>query len=123
MSYEQTAQTDRAYEAGEARRVRVAFWPKLRRLAASLPFVEELLAVYYCAFDRNTPRHVQAALIGALGYFILPFDVVPDMIPLLGFTDDAAALAAVVRLVASHITPAHREAAQRAISRGLNDAG
>jgi uncharacterized membrane protein YkvA (DUF1232 family) len=126
MSYEQAAgadstQTDSVHETGEARRVRVAFWPKLRRIAASLPFVEELLAAYYCAFDRDTPRHVQAALIGALGYFILPFDLAPDMSPLLGFSDDATALAAVVRLVAAHITPAHREAAKRAIARGLND--
>jgi len=97
-----------------------AFWSKLRRFAAGLPFVEDLLAAYYCALDRETPRHVQAALLGAIGYFILPFDAIPDMVPLLGFTDDAAALAAVIRLVATHITPEHRDAAKRAISQGLN---
>jgi uncharacterized membrane protein YkvA (DUF1232 family) len=123
MSFEQTANTAMPPDEREARRVRLAFWPKLRRAALSLPFVEDLLAAYYCAFDRDTPRHVQAALLGALGYFILPFDFVPDMIPLLGFGDDAAALAAAVRLVAAHITPAHREAARQAIARGLNDDG
>ena len=66
---------------------------KLRRFAAALPFAEDLLAAYYCAFDRDTPRHVQAALVGALAYFVLPFDVIPDMMPVLGFTDDAAVLA------------------------------
>jgi len=41
---------------------------------------------------RQTPRHVQATLLGAIAYFILPFDFIPDMLPVLGFTDDAAVL-------------------------------
>ena len=102
--------------------VRRRFWTKLKRVAASLPFAEELVAAYYCAFDRQTPRHVQAALLGAIAYFILPFDFVPDMLPVLGFTDDAAVLATAIRMVASHITPAHREAARAALKRGLADA-
>ena len=68
-------------------RVRRAFWPKLRKMASSLPFVEDLLAAYYCAFDRDTPRHVQVTLLGAIGYFVLPFDAIPDMLPILGFTE------------------------------------
>lgn len=98
--------------------VRKRFCAAFKRVAARLPFAEDLLAAYYCAFDRKTPGHVQAALLGALAYFILPFDVVPDMLPLLGFTDDAAVLAAAVRLVAEHIRPAHREAAREALARG-----
>jgi uncharacterized membrane protein YkvA (DUF1232 family) len=62
---------------------------------------------------------VQAALIGALAYFVLPFDVIPDMLPVLGFTDDAAVLATALKLVAAHMRPEHREAARRAIARGL----
>jgi uncharacterized membrane protein YkvA (DUF1232 family) len=99
--------------------VRRGFWSKLRRFAARLPFAEDLLAAYYCAFDRETPRHVQAALVGALAYFVLPFDVVPDMLPVLGFTDDAAVLATAIKLVASHMRPEHRDAARHAIARGL----
>ena len=106
---------------GEGERVRRAFWPKLRKVAASLPFVEDLLAAYYCAFDRDTPRHVQVTLVGAIGYFVLPFDAIPDMLPVLGFTDDAAVLAGVTRLMLAHITPAHRDAAKRIIARGLNE--
>ena len=100
-------------------RVRRGFWAKVRRVAATLPFAEDLLAAYYCAFDRATPRHVQAALVGALAYFVLPFDVIPDMMPILGFTDDAAVLATALRLVAAHIRPEHRDAARQAIARGL----
>jgi uncharacterized membrane protein YkvA (DUF1232 family) len=97
--------------------VRKRFRAKFRRVAARLPFAEDLLSAYYCAFDRQTPRHVQAALLGAIAYFILPFDFIPDMLPVLGFTDDAAVLATAIRLVAAHITPEHREAARSALKR------
>ena len=105
--------------------VRRRFWSKLKRVAARLPFAEDLLAAYYCAFDKETPRHVQAALLGAVAYFILPFDFVPDMLPVLGFTDDAAVLATALRLVASHITEDHRQAARAALKPGVEtmDAG
>jgi uncharacterized membrane protein YkvA (DUF1232 family) len=97
--------------------VRKRFWAKFKRVAARLPFAEDLLSAYYCAFDRETPRHVQAALLGAVAYFILPFDFIPDMLPVLGFTDDAAVLATAIRLVAAHITPEHREAARARLKR------
>ena len=97
--------------------VRKRFWGKFKRVAARLPFAEDLLSAYYCAFDRQTPRHVQAALLGAIAYFILPFDFIPDMLPVLGFTDDAAVLATAIRLVAAHITPDHREAARARLKR------
>jgi uncharacterized membrane protein YkvA (DUF1232 family) len=99
--------------------LRKRFWLKLKQVAAKLPFLEDLLAAYYCAFDKETPRHVQAALLGAIAYFILPFDFIPDMLPVLGYTDDAAVLATAIRLVASHITNDHREAARAALKRGL----
>jgi len=99
--------------------LRRRFWLKLTQVAAKLPFVEDLLSAYYCAFDKETPRHVQAALLGAIAYFILPFDFIPDMLPVLGYTDDAAVLATAVRLVSAHITEDHREAARAALKRGL----
>jgi len=103
--------------AADEETVRRGFWRKLRRLAARLPFAEDLLAAHYCAFDRQTPLHVKAALLGALAYFVLPADLIPDVLPVIGYTDDAAVLAAAVKLVASHITPDHREAAQRMLVR------
>ena len=101
--------------------VRRRFWTKLKKVAGRLPFIEDLLAAYYCAFDKQTPRHVQVALFGAIAYFILPFDFIPDMMPVLGFTDDAAVLATVIRLVAVHITDDHREAARAALKRGCEE--
>jgi uncharacterized membrane protein YkvA (DUF1232 family) len=121
---EEPTMTDQTADRGETpneQGVRRNFWPKLRRVAANLPFAEDLVAAYYCAFDRETPRHVQAALVGALAYFIMPFDIIPDMMPILGFTDDAAVLATAFRLVATHIKPAHRDAAKQALTGGLVD--
>ncbi len=100
--------------------VRRRFWIKLKQVVVKLPFAEDLLAAYYCAFDSQTPRHVQASLLGAIAYFVLPFDFVPDLLPVLGFTDDAAILATAIRMVASHITPEHRDAARAALKRGVD---
>ena len=61
-------------------------------------------------------------LIGALAYFVLPTDVIPDVLPVIGYTDDAAVLAAAIKLVASHITPEHREAARRMLARMRGEA-
>jgi uncharacterized membrane protein YkvA (DUF1232 family) len=101
--------------------LRFRFWRKLvrhsARFGARLPFAADLLAAYYCAFDRDTPLKVKATLVAAIAYFVLPADAIPDVLPVIGFTDDAAVLAAAVKLVASHITPLHREAAQRALAR------
>lgn len=103
-------------------RLREGFWKKFKRGAGKLPFAEDLLAAYYCAFDRQTPRHVQVALLGAIAYFVLPFDFMPDVLPVLGFTDDAAVLATAIRLVSGNITSEHRQAARTALGQELEDA-
>ena len=101
------------------RKVRRDFWSKLKRFAGQVPFVEDLVAAYYCALDPTTPMRVRGMLLAALAYFILPFDFIPDMIPGLGFTDDAAVLTAVFALVSSHITPIYRAAAAKALDKEL----
>ncbi|MBS0247133.1 MAG: DUF1232 domain-containing protein [Proteobacteria bacterium] len=88
------------------------FWRKLASVAAQIPFAEDLLAAYYCAFDRATPLQVKGTLVAAIAYFVLPFDAIPDMLPVIGFTDDAAVLMTALKLVSSHMRPEHREAAR-----------
>ena len=123
MSFENTASwqpsdSDPTVDRDEAR-VRSGFWRKARRVASGLPFAEDLLAAYYCAFDWNTPTQVKVALVGALAYFVMPFDFIPDMLPVIGYTDDAAVLAGAIKLVSSNITDHHRAAARDALARGL----
>lgn len=97
-------------------RVKRDFWPTVKRVARSIPFAEDAVAAYYCAFDRETPTHVRATLIGALAYFVLPLDAVPDFVPLMGFADDASVIAAALALVRTHLNDRHREAARRTLS-------
>jgi uncharacterized membrane protein YkvA (DUF1232 family) len=103
----------------ERDRARVAreFWAKLRRNIRRVPFLEEAVAAYYCAFDPATPRRVKAVLLGALAYFILPIDFVPDFMLVLGYTDDAAVLYAAIRSVTPHIKDSHRSQARAAIEK------
>jgi uncharacterized membrane protein YkvA (DUF1232 family) len=96
--------------------LRRSFWRKAQCVAAQIPFAEDLFAAYYCAFDRETPRHVQLSLIGALAYFVMPADAIPDVLPVLGFTDDAAVLAGTIKLVSDHLRPQHRDAARRKLA-------
>jgi uncharacterized membrane protein YkvA (DUF1232 family) len=105
--------------AERERKIRRDFWAKLKRFAGLVPFVDDLVAAYYCALDPATPMRVRGMLLAALAYFILPADLIPDMILGLGFADDAALLTAVVGLVAAHITPTHRAAAARALDKEL----
>jgi len=112
---------DNASAKRDEERVRRGFWPKAKRVAAKLPFAEDLLAAYYAAFDRETPLQVKAALLGALAYFVLPVDAMPDILPMLGYTDDALVLVTAIRLVSGHIRDEHREAARDALARNLDD--
>ncbi|WP_309082738.1 YkvA family protein [Chelativorans sp.] len=95
--------------------VRLKFWRTVKKAARRVPFMEDVVAGYYCALDSNTPTRVRGILIGALFYFVLPLDTIPDFLAAFGFTDDVAVLAAALSAVRAHITPAHKLAAKRAL--------
>ncbi|MCH7889411.1 MAG: DUF1232 domain-containing protein, partial [Proteobacteria bacterium] len=84
----------------------------LRATLGRVPFVEDALAAYYCATDRATPLYVKAVLMGALAYFIVPSDVIPDFIVGLGYTDDASVLVAAIAAVRGSLKPEHFTAAR-----------
>lgn len=96
--------------------VRLRFWRKVRRTVGRVPFVDDLLAAYYCAIDPTTPRKVRVILTAALAYFIVPMDLIPDFIAGLGFTDDATVLLAAVGSVRSYVTPRHKQQAEEALA-------
>lgn len=95
--------------------VRRGFWPKLKRAAGHVPFTHDLVAAYYCALDPQVPFRVRATLFGALAYFVVPFDAVPDFLLGIGFGDDVTVLIGAISMVAAHITDRHREKARRAL--------
>ncbi len=96
-------------------RVQKGFWAKIARYARWIPFSEDAIAAYYCAFDKNTPFRVRGTLLAALAYFIMPADLIPDIILGLGFTDDAAVVATAIALVRNSILPEHRLKARQAL--------
>ncbi len=93
------------------------FWKKLKRFIAQIPFAEDLVAAYYCAADPETPGYVRTVLLGAIAYFVLPIDMVPDILAGLGFTDDASVLAAAIAAVGRHLQPVHRARAKSALEK------
>ncbi len=95
--------------------VRDKFWRTAKKAARHIPFMDEVVAGYYCALDKNTPVRAKAILLAALAYFVLPTDTIPDFIFGLGFTDDMAVLTAAITAVRAHMTPAHRIAAKEAL--------
>lgn len=88
------------------------FAKKLKSNLGKIPFADDVTACFYCAMDANTPAFVKAVLFGALAYFIMPADVIPDFIAGLGFTDDAGVLLAAMKTVHAHIKDAHRQKAK-----------
>ena len=97
---------------GDEARVRNGFREKMLRFAAKVPFAGDLAALYFSARDPATPTRTKALMLAALSYFVLPTDAIPDVFLGVGFTDDAAVIAAIIALAGSAIKPRHRERAK-----------
>lgn len=97
---------------GQERYVRKRFWHKVRRTLRRVPFLDQVIGAYYAAIDPETPRSAQLVLMAALAYFVMPLDVVPDIIAFLGFGDDAAVMLMAVNTLSPHIKPKHMERAR-----------
>ena len=90
---------------------------RLAQLGRKVPFAEDLLAALYCALDPATDRKVKLILFGAAAYFLMPVDAIPDLFPIVGFTDDAAVIAAAIAAVRAGLTDAHRDKARETLKR------
>ncbi|HUT49597.1 MAG TPA: YkvA family protein [Alphaproteobacteria bacterium] len=97
--------------ANRERIVEHGFWQKVRRTAGKVPFLQDAVAGYFCAMDPAAPAKVRASILAALAYFVVPTDLVPDFIAGLGYSDDAAVLYGVLKLVHHHITAEHKSRA------------
>ncbi len=89
------------------------FWSKLKKATQAIgkEALEKLLILYYCFQDENTPSREKAIILGALGYFIMPFDLIPDLLPG-GWTDDLSVLALAIAKVTRAINDKHIEKAR-----------
>ena len=84
-----------------------AFWAKVKRFAkkAGAKVIYFALLLYYALSSPKTPKWAKTVIISALAYFVCPIDLIPDTIPIVGFTDDLAALAAAYKAVKVCVTP------------------
>ncbi|MDO9077890.1 MAG: YkvA family protein [Brevundimonas sp.] len=98
-------------------RVQKGFWPKIRRTASRIPFARQVISVYYTARDPETPLAAKGIMLGALAYFVLPIDAIPDIFAGIGFTDDAAVIAALIATLGANIKRRHKDQADAALER------
>lgn len=94
------------------------FGEKLKHFAtkAGVKVVYSALKLYLALQSDSTPAWAKTVIMGALGYFILPVDLIPDLMPAVGFTDDLGVIAAALATVASHVTPLVKEQAREKTS-------
>lgn len=86
-----------------------SFWDKVKKYskAAGESALEPAIKMYYAAIDADTPLWAKSTIYGALGYFISPIDAIPDIAPLIGYTDDVGVLCAALAATAAHIKDEH----------------
>ncbi len=96
------------------------FWTKVGGFAkaAGYQVIEKALLLYYTLQSPDCPAWARATIVGALGYFIFPIDAIPDVLVPIGYTDDAAVLAAALAAVAVHVGPEEKAKAAEKM-RGL----
>ena len=95
-----------------------SFWKKIERVAKKVgaTVLRPVFTLYYMLQDEKVPLQHKAYIIGALGYFILPFDLIPEsVLPIIGFTDDVAVMTFVLKMVKDSITPEIRRKADQKI--------
>ena len=95
------------------------FWDKVKTYAktAGESVLEPALKMYYAALDSDTPAWANTTIVAALGYFISPVDAVPDLLPVVGYTDDLGILAGALAATAAHIKDEHKRKAKEVLAR------
>lgn len=90
------------------------FWNKVKKFAlkAGKEVIVRALTLYFYLHDKDTPKWAKGVIVGALGYFIFPLDAIPDLTPVVGFSDDLGVLASAFATVAIHIKDEHRKRAE-----------
>ena len=94
------------------------FFSFVKYVGKNLTFIRQAVLLFYVMKDGDTPKAVKAVIVGALGYLLLPADMVPDVVTGLGWLDDAAVIAMAMRVSESYIKPMHRDQVKQLIPLG-----
>jgi uncharacterized membrane protein YkvA (DUF1232 family) len=99
------------------------FWEKIKKYAktAGKEVIEKALYLYYAAQESETPMWAKSVIYGALAYFIFPLDAIPDITPVIGYTDDLGTLAAAIATVSMYITDDVKSKAKQKLSDWFGD--
>ena len=99
------------------------FWSKAKKIArkAGVKVIYAALLLYYVVRNPGTPRADRTKILGALGYLLLPLDLIPDFIPVAGYTDDLAALMWALYSVAKNVTPEVKIQARQKLGEWFED--
>lgn len=99
------------------------FREKVKKIAskAGSRIIYIALKLFYASKNQNVPLWAKSAIYGALGYLILPADLVPDVLPVAGLTDDLGVLLAALATIAQHITPENKQQAKQQMKNWFGD--
>ena len=103
-----------------------SFWKKLKGFAgkAGIKVVYMALLLYYMLIDETVDLKSKVTIVAGLGYFIFPFDLIPDILPVIGFTDDLSVLMITLSIVRGKVNDIHRQKARGTMEQwfeGVND--
>ncbi len=95
------------------------FWKKLVRVSKRLGVkaVYSCLLLFYAYKRKETPSWAKNIVLGTLGYFLSPIDLVPDLTPIIGYTDDIGVLSFGVITIAAYIDEEVRKKARKSVSK------
>lgn len=100
VDYDTEEKIDYATEEVESK-----LWVKLEKVGAKISFAKDLMALYRYLVDGGVSWHRKAIVAGALIYFIVPFDAIPDLAPLFGYMDDLGVITATLKFLGSELIP------------------
>ncbi len=94
-------------------------WNKIKEHYKNIgkKLIKSVIVLYYTLRDDDTPKWARTVILGALGYFILPLDIIPDFIPVVGFTDDFISITLAISSVMLHIKEEHKEKANKVLEK------
>lgn len=81
------------------------FWSKVERVGKKLSFTKDVKALFNYFSDKSIPWYRKSIVLGALIYFIVPIDSIPDLTPLVGYLDDLGVITAVIKYLGSELVP------------------
>jgi len=99
-----------------------SFWKKIKKHYKNVgkKLIELIITLFYTLKDKDTPVWAKTIILGALGYFILPVDIIPDFVPITGFTDDFVSITLAFGAVVLHIKDEHKKNAKEILNKYFN---